>query len=154
LPAGAVMSDRFDEMTWREIYDTAPALRELADDLGERHDYATDLIRDLFLAACKASPVIREAAGMDPSRLVNRQMIAGALASREFTELRRDTAGDPFASAMAVVAMGPALHSMLDRAEEAQQAADRAAQARTGAAAAAQAVSDSLEQAAGQAGQE
>jgi len=29
---------------------------------------------------------------MDPSRLVNRQMIAGALASPEFTELRRSDA--------------------------------------------------------------
>lgn len=151
-PTGAVVSDRFDEMSWREVYDAAPALRELAGDLSERHDYATDLIRDVFLAACKAAPVVREAAEMDPSRLVNRQVVAGALASPECTGLRRDTAGDPFASAMAVVAMGPALRSMLQRAEQAQQAADQAAQARTGAAAAAQAVSDALECAAGQAG--
>lgn len=154
LPAGAVVSDRFDEMTWREVYDAAPALRELADDLADRHDYAADLIRDVFLAACKAAPVVREAAEMDPSRLVNRQVVTGALASPEFTELRRDTAGDPFASAMAVVAMGPALRSMLDRAEDAQQAANMAAQARTGAEAAAQAVSDTLEHAAGQAGED
>ena len=53
---GAVESDRFDEMTWREITSQSAGLRDLIGELGERHDYAADLVRDMFLAACKAAP--------------------------------------------------------------------------------------------------
>jgi uncharacterized protein with von Willebrand factor type A (vWA) domain len=127
---GAVEADRFDDMTWREIYDQAAALRELAGDLGERYDYAADLIKDMFLAAYKTSPVVRPEGAMDPSRLVNRQAIAGLLDSPEFTELRRQTAGDVYASAMAVLAQAEAMRRMLEQAKDAQQAADRAARAR------------------------
>ncbi len=127
---GAVEADRFDDMTWREIYDQAAALRELAEDLAERYDYAADLVKDMFLAAYKASPVVRPGGHMDPSRLVNRQAIAGLLESPEFTELRRETAGDVYASAMAVLAQAEAMRRMLEQAKDAQQAADRAARAR------------------------
>jgi uncharacterized protein with von Willebrand factor type A (vWA) domain len=151
---GAVESDRFDEMTWREIAGQAAAVRELIEDLGERHDYAADLIRDMFLAAYKASPVVRPAADMDPSRLVNRQAIAGLLESPEFAELRRETVGDPYASAMAVLAQAGAVRRMLEQAKEAQQATDEAAKARQEQQDAAQAVSEALEQAAAQAGED
>lgn len=45
------------------------------------------------------------------------------MASPEFAELRRDTAGDSYAAAMAVITQGPALRRMLDKAEAAQAAA-------------------------------
>src|SRR5258708_9762171 len=96
---GAVESDRFDDMTWRDVAGQAAAVRELIEDLSERHDYAADLVRDMFLAAYKASPAVRPAGDMDPLRLVNRQAIAGLLASPQFARLRRETAGHPDASA-------------------------------------------------------
>jgi uncharacterized protein with von Willebrand factor type A (vWA) domain len=151
---GAVESDRFDEMTWREICDQAGAVREVIEDLAGRHDYAADLIRDMFLAAYKASPVLHAAADMDPSRLVNRQAIASMLGSLEFSELRRETAGDPYASAMAVIAQAGAIRRMLEQAKEAQQAAGEAAKARQEQHDAAQAVSEALQQAAAQAGED
>src|SRR5260221_4894359 len=126
---GAVESDRFDDMTWRDVTGQAAAVRELIEDLSERHDYAADLVRDMFLAAYKASPVVRPAGDMDPLRLVNRQAIAGLLASPEFAELRRETVGDPYASAMAVLAQAEAMRRMLEQARDAQQAADQAARA-------------------------
>lgn len=150
---GAIAADRFDQMTWTETLDQAPALRELAEDLGEHHGYASDLLRDVFLAAYKAAPQLRDRAEMDPSRLVNHQVTAALLASPEFAELRRDTAGDPYAAAMAVLAQGEALRRMLDKAEQAQQAAQAAADARQQAAEAAQAAAEALEQAATQADQ-
>src|SRR5712691_5074160 len=150
---GAVESDRFDEMTWREIRDQAAAVREVIEDLGERHDYAADLIRDMFLAAYKASPVLHAAADMDPSRLVNRQAIASMLGTPEFAELRRETSGDPYASAMAVIAQAAAVRRMLEQAKDAQKAADEAAKARLEQHDAAQAVSEALQQAATQAGE-
>jgi uncharacterized protein with von Willebrand factor type A (vWA) domain len=151
---GAVQADRFDEMTWREIRDQAAAVRGVIEDLGERHDYAADLVKDMFLAAYKASPQLHAAADMDPSRLVNRQAIASMLTSPEFAELRRETAGDPYASAMAVLAQAAAVRRMLDQAKQAQQAADAAAQARQEQQAAAQAVSEALQEAAAQAAED
>ncbi len=151
---GAVESDRFDDMTWLDVTGQAAAVRELIEDLGERHDYAADLVRDMFLAAYKASPVLRPAGDMDPSRLVNRQAIAGLLASPEFAELRRETVGDPYASAMAVLAQAEAMRRMLEQAADAQQAADQAARAAQEQQDAAAAVGAAMEQAAAQAGED
>ncbi len=104
-----------------------------------------------FLAAYKAALQLRDRAGMDPSRLVNHQVVSSMLASPEFGELRRETAGDPYAAAMAVIAQGPALRPMLEQAEQAKRAAQAAAGARQAAAEAAAATA-ALEQAAAQAG--
>jgi uncharacterized protein with von Willebrand factor type A (vWA) domain len=154
LQTGAVVADRFDAMTWTETLEQAAALRELAGDLADTHDYAADLLRDVFLAAYKAAPQLRERAAMDPSRLVNHQVITALLDSPEFAGLRRETAGDPYASAMAVLAQAAALRRMLAKAEDAQRAAQRAAQARQDATAAAQDVQQALDAAAGQAGED
>ncbi|HEY3958656.1 MAG TPA: VWA domain-containing protein [Streptosporangiaceae bacterium] len=153
-PTAAIVADRFDEMTWAETLEQAAALRDLADDLADTHDYAAELLRDVFLAAYKAAPQLRERAEMDPSRLVNHQVIASLLDSPEFAELRRETAGDPYAAAMAVLAQASALRRMLAKAEDAQQAAQQAAQARQDAAGAAQAVQDALDTAAAQASED
>jgi uncharacterized protein with von Willebrand factor type A (vWA) domain len=149
---GAVESDRFDEMTWREITGQAAAVRDLIEDLGEQHDYAADLVRDVFLAAYKASPVVRPEGDMDPSRLVNRAAVAGLLESPEFAELRRETVGDAYASAMAMLAMAEAVRRMLGQAEQAQRAADAAARARAGEDREAQDVQDAMAAAAAAAG--
>jgi uncharacterized protein with von Willebrand factor type A (vWA) domain len=151
LHTAAIAGDRFDQMTWRDTYDEAAALRDLADDLGEHHDYAADLLSDVFLAAYKTAPQLRDTTEMDPSRMVNHQVAAAMLASPEFTELRRETAGDPYAAAMAVITQGAALRRMLEKAEQAQHAAQAAADARQAAADAAQDMADALDQAAAQA---
>jgi uncharacterized protein with von Willebrand factor type A (vWA) domain len=151
---GAIASDRFDEMTWRDTYDQAPALAALADDLADHHDYAGDLVRDMFLAAYKAQPELRDTAGMDPSRLVNRQAISAMLSAAEFAELRAETAGDPYASAMAVLAQADAIRRILEQAKDAQQAADDIAQAQADAGAAAQGVTGALQAAGEQAGED
>src|SRR5258708_31143143 len=129
----AVDADRFDEMTWREITDQAGLLRQVIEDLGERNDYAADLARDVFLAAYKASPVVRPAGDMAPSRLVNRAVVAGLLDSPEFAELRRETAGDAYASAMAVIAQAEALRRALEQAEGAPHASHDRPRGRRGA---------------------
>src|SRR5258708_19236937 len=66
---GAVESDRFDDMTWRDVTGQAAAVRELIEDLSERPDYAADLVRDMFLAASKASPAVPPAADRHPFTL-------------------------------------------------------------------------------------
>ncbi|PXY16542.1 VWA domain-containing protein [Prauserella muralis] len=143
----AVVSDRFDTMAWREIYDQAGTLRELAEDLNEHYDYTTDLLADTFLSAYKAAPQLRDRAEMDPSRAVNHQVVSTMMGSPEFAELRRETAGDPYAAAMAVLSQADGLRRMLARAKDAHTAAQHAAAARREAEQAADAVAAALESA-------
>ncbi|MEV8113958.1 VWA domain-containing protein [Streptomyces xiamenensis] len=129
LASAAVIADRFDRITWRDTYEQSAGLRELAGELGARHDGAADLLTDVFLAAYNVRPKLRAAAGMDPTRRVNHAIVAGLLESPGFAELHRETAGDPYAAAMAVLAQGAALRGMLEGAREAQVQAQQAQQA-------------------------
>lgn len=123
-------ADPYDRIAWRDLYARSAALRELAAELAARHAHTTDLLADAFLAAYLAAPRVREAAEMAPSRLFNRQVVAELAASPGFAALRRETAGDPYAAALAVLAEAPALRLLLDRTEPAREAAARAAEAR------------------------
>ncbi|MFG2738212.1 VWA domain-containing protein [Streptomyces harbinensis] len=125
--AAAVVADRFDRFTWSDTRAQSAGLRELAAELTGRHAGAGDLLTDVFLAAYKAGPRVREAAEMDATRLVNHRIVTELVESAEFTELRRETVGDPYAAAMAVLALAGALRRMLERGREAQDMAERAA---------------------------
>ena len=149
---GVVACDRFDAMTWGDVRSQSRALRDLADDLHVHHDYADELAKDLFLAAYKADPRLREP--VEPGRAVNRQVITSLLDSPEFAELRRETVGDPYASAMAVISHTSAIRRLLEQAEQAQRAAEQAAQAGQRQQAAAQAVAEAIASARAQAGED
>jgi uncharacterized protein with von Willebrand factor type A (vWA) domain len=144
----AVVADRFDQIAWRDTYEQSAGLRDLAEELNERYDYTTDLLTDAFLGAYKVSPRLREREEMDLSRLVNHQVITSLVESLEFAELRRETAGDPYAAAMAVLAQAAALRRMLDRSRDAQERAEQAKKAQQDAEGAATAVGEALQQAA------
>lgn len=144
----AVVADPFEQIAWRDTYAQSAGLRELAEELAERHDHAADLLADAFLAAYKVGPRLRERAEMAPSRLVNHQIINSLVESPEFAELHRETAGDPYAAAMAVLAQATALRDMLERFRPAREQAERAAKARQDAEGAAAAVDAALQQAA------
>ncbi|MFI1753754.1 vWA domain-containing protein [Streptomyces sp. NPDC020571] len=145
---GAVAADRFDRVTWRDTCEQSAALRELAGELGERHPHTADLLTDVFLAAYKAAPRLREPREMAPSRLVNHRIVTALLESPDFAELHRETAGDPYAAAMAVLAQGTALRRMLDDSRPARERDERAERARREAGAAADAVAEALRNAA------
>ncbi|MFI1679522.1 VWA domain-containing protein [Streptomyces sp. NPDC020607] len=118
----AVVADRFDRLTWRDTYGQSAALRELAEELSARHDCATDLLADAFLAAYQARPRLRECTEMTLSRMFNHQVITSLMESPDFAELHRETAGDPYAAAMAVLAQATALRRLLDDTQDAQKA--------------------------------
>ncbi|MFE1029603.1 VWA domain-containing protein [Streptomyces sp. NPDC058818] len=149
----AVVADRFDRMAWRDTYEQSAGLRELAEELNERHGHTADLLTDVFLAAYKAGPRLRRPEEMDPARLVNHRAIASLVDSPEFAELHRETVGDPYAAAMAVLAQAPALRRMLDGSREAQERAEQAKKVRQDADGAAAAVGEAL-QAAAEAGED
>ncbi|MFJ8542630.1 VWA domain-containing protein [Streptomyces sp. NPDC093586] len=125
----AVVADRFDRLTWRDTYEQSAALRDLAEELSERHEHAADLLTDAFLAAYQARPRLRERTEMSVSRLVNHQAVTALVKSPEFAELRRETVGDPYAAAMAVLAQASALRGLLERSRDAQERAERARRA-------------------------
>ncbi|WP_217143931.1 VWA domain-containing protein [Streptomyces sp. AC627_RSS907] len=147
----AVAADRFDRIAWRDTYEQSAALRDLAGELHGRHDHATDLLSDVFLAAYKVRPRLRGHAEMDASRLVNHQVVTALVESPGFAELHRETAGDPYAAAMAVLAQAPALRRMLEESRDAQERVGQAERARQDAEGAATAVGEALRQAADEA---
>lgn len=147
----AIDSDRFDSMSWDEIYEQAPPLAALADELNEQYHHTTDLLRDVWLGAYKASPQVRGREEMETSRLVNHQVVSTMLGTPEFAELREETAGDEYASAMAVLAQAEALRQMLERTQKAQDETEAQEKAEQAEAEAAQQVADALDQAGAQA---
>ncbi|AXK37195.1 VWA domain-containing protein [Streptomyces armeniacus] len=167
----AVVADRFEQIAWRDTYAQSAGLRELAEELSGRYGTGPgagagtrtgpgadggptggrptdDLLADAFLAAYKVALRLREPGEMDHSRLFNHQVVSSLVESPEFAELRRETAGDPYAAAMAVLAQAPALRRMLDHSRDARERAEQAKQARHGAEGAATAVGEALQQAA------
>ncbi|MEU7579862.1 VWA domain-containing protein [Streptomyces sp. NPDC041068] len=112
------------------------------------HHPTADLLIDAFLAAYKVNPRLREPAEMAPSHLVNHHLVSSLLDSPEFTELRRETAGDPYAAAMAVLAQASALRRMLEHARGAREQGEQAKAAQQDADSAAAAVSAALQRAA------
>lgn len=143
-----MVADRFERFTWRDTYEQSAGLRDLADALEAHHDHATDLLTDVFLAAYKVGPRLRERSEMRPSRLVNHQLVTQLMASQDFAELRRETAGDPYAAAMAVLAQSAALRRMLECSRGARGQAEQAEKARQTAEDAAAAVGEALQLAA------
>ncbi|MCF3122348.1 hypothetical protein IPZ68_21960 [Streptomyces arenae] len=125
----AVVTDPFERIAWRDTYEQSAGLRDLVTELTGRHAYATDLLTDLFVASYKTRPRLRERAEMAPSRLVNHQIVASLMETSEFAELGRETAGDAYAAAMAVLAQASAVRRMLERTRAAQEQAERAARA-------------------------
>lgn len=115
----AVVADVFDRMAWRDTYAQSAGLRELAEELLTHHAHAADLLADTFLAAYQLTgPRVREPADMAPSRLINHHIVNALVETPEFTGLRRETAGDPYAAALAVLAQAPALRELLDRSRD------------------------------------
>ncbi|RMI32520.1 hypothetical protein EBN88_24975, partial [Streptomyces triticirhizae] len=138
-----VVADRFDLVAWRDTLAQSAGLRALAGELGAAAgggggvvDFA-DLLAEAFLAAYKARPRLREPGEMAPSRLGHHRAVSALVTTPGFAELRRETAGDPYAAAMAVLAQAPALRRMVERLPK-DPAPDRPPAASTGAARAAE----------------
>ncbi|MFJ9176015.1 VWA domain-containing protein [Streptomyces sp. NPDC102360] len=110
-----VAADRFDRLTWRDTYEQAAGVRELASELAAGHECAEDLLADVFLAAYTSRVQVRERPEMARSRLLNHEFVSALVESPEFAEVRRDTVGDPYAAAMALLAQGSALRGLLER---------------------------------------
>ncbi|MFF9566778.1 VWA domain-containing protein [Streptomyces sp. NPDC014685] len=148
----AVIADRFERIVWRDTCAQSAGLRELARELSGLHAYAAELLADVFLAAYQPVPRLRDQAEMDPSRLADHRIVAALMESPDFAELRRETTGDAYAAAMAVLAQATGLRRLLERSQDARQRAERAERGRQDAEEAADAVGEALRWAADAAG--
>ncbi|AXK89956.1 vWA domain-containing protein [Nocardia farcinica] len=149
-PVTVVEGDRFDVMTWTEVRDQATALAKVEEELSQRFDYVPDLLRDVFLTVYKADPVLRDPAGVEPTRLPNHAIVSALVGTPEYADLHRETVGDEYAAAMAVIAQRSTLAQMLEQSQDAQQAAEQSAAAEQEAAERATAVEVALGAAADQ----
>lgn len=132
----AVIADRFDHAYYEDMLAGAPSLNKLIDGLGKEHDYVAPFIEDVFQAAYKADPQVREVQDMKPSHLPNRTMLQELQESQQFQSMRATTRGDEYGATMAVLAMEPAIVEVQThmkearkKAKEAQEAAEQAQQA-------------------------
>ncbi|MEW2182230.1 VWA domain-containing protein [Streptomyces cellulosae] len=144
----AVVAGPYDRVAWRDVYAQSAALRELSAQLLTRHAHTPDLLADVFLCAYQAAPRLRDRTVMAPSHLVHHQVVTALTQSPDFAALRRETAGDAYAAAMAVLAQASALRGLLEGSREARERTGRADRARQEAEAAAAAVGEALRQAA------
>jgi hypothetical protein len=137
----AVVHDRFDQARWEETKAISPGLNNMVKDLGKEHDYVEDLAQDVFNLAMKGDPEVRPVTDMLPSHSPHAPTMAEFAESKQITELRQYTRGDQYSSAMATVAMQPAIESAYERMEAARALAEAAAEMM---AARAQAAADAL----------
>ncbi|MCX4094543.1 VWA domain-containing protein [Nocardia sp. alder85J] len=122
----AVVGDRLDEHTWTQTRDEAQALGVLENRISDGHTHPGDLLHDMFLAAYKAQPRIRDAEDMLVSRLPNHAVVSSITETPEWRTLHRHTVGDRHAAAMAVLAHADALRSWSADSHQAQSVADDA----------------------------
>ncbi|TXS74540.1 VWA domain-containing protein [Streptomyces sp. sk2.1] len=148
----AVIADRFERIVWRDTCDRSAGLRELVRELSGYHAYAAELLSDVFLAAHQPVPRLRDRAEMDPSRLTDHRIVAALMESPDFAGLRRETTGDAYAAAMAVLAQATELRRLLECSSDARRRAERAGRTRQDAEDAVDAVGEALRWAADEAG--
>lgn len=128
--------DRADLAALDAITHDCTALAQLDRDLTDQHG-APGLVEDMWLAAYAREPELAEPDEIEPAQRSNRAIAAAMLGTPEHNEMRRQTVGDPYAAAMAVLAQGPGLRRMLRQldpngrrknAHQAQRRVDQAAQ--------------------------
>lgn len=134
----AIESDRFDQAYWKDVRHNVRPIDHLITDLSRQHDHVEDFMQDLYMAAYKADPKVRDAGEMKPSHIPNRTMIETITEMPQFQSLRTNTRGDEYGTAMALLSMETTVREIQKQTreaqqrakeqEEAQQQADQAAQ--------------------------
>ncbi len=124
LSENAVHSDMFDRDDYNGIRTKMGALANKIDDLVDIAPTGRPLMEDMFQAFHKAAPTRRTADEMKPSHLLNHVVEGQAEELPEYHRLRLSTVNDPFAAAMACVAIEPELATLADRQQQRQKQAE------------------------------
>ncbi len=135
----SIESDRFDQAYWKDVRHNVKAVDHLITDLSRKHDYVEPFMEDFFQAAYKADPKLRDEAEMKPTHVPNRMMIDTVQSMPQFQQLRTNTRGDEYGTAMALLSMESTLREVQQQTKQAQEAAKEQEKAQQEAEAAAQA---------------
>ncbi len=125
----AVESDRFDQAYYKDVRHNVKAIDRLVTDLSRKHDYVEDFFEDLFQATYKADPKLRDEGEMKPTHIPNRTMVDAIQEMPQFQQLRTNTRGDEYGTAMALLSMETTIREMQHQTKQAQERAKEQEQA-------------------------
>jgi uncharacterized protein with von Willebrand factor type A (vWA) domain len=96
--------DGYDLQVYAQAIDAYGRLGRLVSEVGDRLRTAPALIRDVWLSFYKAAPRLAPPAPLVPAYELNREILAGLVATIEWKSVRAaGTVGDPLTSAMATI---------------------------------------------------
>lgn len=149
----SVLHDRYDAMLWGELLDEVPPIKDLVDELGVKHNYTEDMIRDVLMQFWQSDPHLRPQKQMDVRYLTNHAVATDVEKAPETVETRAYTQHDKYGAAMATIAVGNKVREFLNKnkeLEEEQEAANEAQEQSEQADGAAQAAAEGCAAAAGE----
>jgi uncharacterized protein with von Willebrand factor type A (vWA) domain len=126
----SVKHDSFDTDDWASLRDQVPVINHNIRELQMSHDYVEPFMEDFFNLLHQGDPLFEDRDVMDDRYRPNLALSTEFKEMPEVESLRISTMHDPFATAMAMITMQPALKKAYERQTEAQQAAREAAEAR------------------------
>lgn len=125
----AVVNDRWDRDDLKSAMREIPPLSAARDRLGQFADSGKEAVDDAFWALLKAEPELHHPGEIEPSHIVNRQIVAEMLDLPETEKLRRYSVNDEVQAALSAAVIEPDLETLLDRAKHAQKKAEQLQQA-------------------------
>lgn len=124
----AVPHDRYDDAAWDFARAELDSLEAMVVELGKEYDYVEDFLADLFHAAMKGDPQVRDRAQMVPTHVPNQYMIEYFRNTPDWVDLRRHTVGSMYSAVMAMLSMRSEIESVFERMARARELADELAQ--------------------------
>jgi uncharacterized protein with von Willebrand factor type A (vWA) domain len=125
----AVEADRFDQAYWKDVRHNVKPIDRLVTELSNKHDYVENFMEDLFHAAYKADPKTYDVDEMKPTHVPNQAMVKAIQELPQFQQLRTNTRGDEYGSAMAMLSMSETIKQIQAQTKEAKERAKEQEQA-------------------------
>lgn len=125
----AVVADEFDHAGYEDLHDTLPALRKTIRSVQDEFDYVAPAYEDLYHLLHGGDPQFRDYRAMKDGYDANHQMLSAMSKTDEFSELRKETAYDEYATAFTMLSMEDEVRDAFKRTKEAREARAQAMEA-------------------------
>lgn len=125
-----VPTDRWDDEDYENVDQRIAPINQTIDRLTDVNWTAGRLVQDVFQSLHKATPDFVDGADMDIPFRVNHAVVDEFSKQEAWKDLRENTVGDPYMSALATVSISKHLEGLLEKMVKAQEAADEAAEKR------------------------
>lgn len=121
-----IKHDKWDAEDYRRIHDEVKdfsvAEKDLRNIAGEA---ASAAMADEFFSLVKAIPQLKDPKDVRPSHLINASIMAEQMKLSQYESLRAHSVGDPIGTALAAVAMEPALEGLYDKLKKERELAEQ-----------------------------